>query len=794
MAHKKSLKCSRFIGSLILAMLLLAVVSGTVFGQGIEPLEIAETANVYADYGHSKASLEPEAGQSLLNFITERGKSAFLASHNIDQQMIHDYAVSANRIAAVGFNRNTATPGALAPGDSLIVDVSDDLQYLVTVDHLSFNHNTTTLSGRVAESYFGFFHMTSADGQTMAVLRIPEENRVYHITYSNSGLYHLYEFAIDEFEQFKSLPPLIPQEQPVLLPEELKRTELKASGDQQVMAGNPADPATIDVMVVYTPAARVWAGSTAAMNNIINQAMLRAQEANDNSNTGITLRLVHSAEVDFVESGNISWDLNYVTYDGNDEMDIVHTWRDQYGADLVALITEGNQGGISWLYKGPAWDAEQYGFSVSNVNKVGTTYLLIHEIGHNLGAHHHKKQSHQPGPNTDLNNYSAGWRFQVDSTWYSTVMSYSDGFFFRSGTPCAGMNSIEVGYFSTPLINYPGSSIALGHVADGDNARTLRETKHSIAAFRNGSTTYNLNVNSTNPASGVQISSSTGHGGTTSYTRSLGQDTSVTLTAPEYHGSGAARKRFENWSGAVSSTNLAINVTMSTNRTVTANYVDDPELNSNATLAALTVSPGSLSPAFAPATTAYNVAVGQDISSVNITATLADDNATLNIGGAAATSGVARAVNLGAAGTSTPVAIVVAAADGTTEKTYRVTVNRAGTTTSNIPKYIFYENSGGDLVRADYQQAESDLFKPNPDRSLVNAIRRALIRAFQDQNRRAIYVVDESGRVLDYARASRDGLTYSEAHSSADYWTDLQNPVKELIINPVTEEPEEREL
>ncbi len=222
-------------------------------------------------------------------------------------------------------------------------------------------------------------------------------------------------------------------------------------------------------------------------------------------------------------------------------------------------------------------------------------------------------------------------------------------------------------------------------------------------------------------------------------------------------------------------------------------FVRERQLDNRADLSSLTLNEGLLTPGFAPNVTTYTVEVDPDVSSVNITATLADENATLTIDGAAAASGVARAVNLGAAGTSTPVAIVVTAADGTTEKTYTVTVNRLGTTTIVIPKYIYYENAAGDLVRADFQQAENDLFKPDPDRRLINAIRDALIRrAFQ--NRKAIYVADEAGRVVDYARASSDGLTYIEAYNNSDYLVAPQNPVKELVINPLTGEHEEREL
>ena len=111
---------------------------------------------------------------------------------------------------------------------------------------------------------------------------------------------------------------------------------------------------------------------------------------------------------------------------------------------------------------------------------------MIHEIGHNLGAHHHKEQNYQPGPHTWLNSYSAGWRFEWNANWYNTLMSYSGGHFFDPPAPGAGITSIEIGYFSNPDLVVAGTDIKLGHPADGDNARTLRETKHRVAAFRDG--------------------------------------------------------------------------------------------------------------------------------------------------------------------------------------------------------------------------------------------------------------------------------------------------------------------
>jgi hypothetical protein len=88
--------------------------------------------------------------------------------------------------------------------------------------------------------------------------------------------------------------------------------------------------------------------------------------------------------------------------------------------------------------------------------------------------------------------------------------------------------------------------------------------------------TYTLTVNSSG-ASGVSISSSTGHGGTTNYARTVTSGTSVNLQAPQYVGSCASRTRFNGWTGSVTSSNQSITFTMDGNKTVTANYVADPE-------------------------------------------------------------------------------------------------------------------------------------------------------------------------------------------------------------------------
>jgi uncharacterized repeat protein (TIGR02543 family) len=89
-------------------------------------------------------------------------------------------------------------------------------------------------------------------------------------------------------------------------------------------------------------------------------------------------------------------------------------------------------------------------------------------------------------------------------------------------------------------------------------------------------TTYTLTVNSSG-ASGVVISSTTGHGGTTNYIKTITSGTSVTLTAPATSGSMV----FSGWSGAVTTTTASVTITMNASKTVTANYVPTYTLTVN---------------------------------------------------------------------------------------------------------------------------------------------------------------------------------------------------------------------
>jgi Cadherin-like beta sandwich domain len=103
-------------------------------------------------------------------------------------------------------------------------------------------------------------------------------------------------------------------------------------------------------------------------------------------------------------------------------------------------------------------------------------------------------------------------------------------------------------------------------------------------------------------------------------------------------------------------------------------------LSSDDNLGALTITPGSVSPAFASDRLTYTVDVATTVTSVTVTATKSDPDAVMS--GDLPNDGQAT-IQLGGPGTSRNVSITVTAPNGNS-KTYRVTIDRAASSNNNL--------------------------------------------------------------------------------------------------------------
>ena len=98
---------------------------------------------------------------------------------------------------------------------------------------------------------------------------------------------------------------------------------------------------------------------------------------------------------------------------------------------------------------------------------------------------------------------------------------------------------------------------------------------------------------------------------------------------------------------------------------------DEVVLSTNATLSSLTITPGTLNPAFDPDTYTYTATVPHATTSVTVTAIPNHMDATVTINGQTATT-----LDVSLAEGENTITVVVTAEDGTTQLTYTITVNR----------------------------------------------------------------------------------------------------------------------
>ncbi|MFO1499595.1 MAG: M12 family metallo-peptidase [Verrucomicrobiota bacterium] len=222
-------------------------------------------------------------------------------------------------------------------------------------------------------------------------------------------------------------------------------------------------PLELELMVVYTSTARATVG-TDGMELLIQVGVEEANLALRNSETGVQLRLVHTAEVNYPETGNLASDLWNLRSPQDGLLDEVLAWREQYQADLVCLVVEASD-----RYEGIALfpTGADSGFSVVERFHLTGFGLLGHEIGHNLGCDHDRESRTGGGAFP----YSYGHRLTVEGSTYRTLMCYAPGW--------------PIANFSNPNVLFRGVSTGLGddQPEPADNARTIRALAASVDAY-----------------------------------------------------------------------------------------------------------------------------------------------------------------------------------------------------------------------------------------------------------------------------------------------------------------------
>lgn len=229
-------------------------------------------------------------------------------------------------------------------------------------------------------------------------------------------------------------------------------------GIQRGSAGN-----TVDVLVVYSTAAKNVVGGTNGMQSKINLAITETNDAYELSGVTHRLNLVHTEEmIGYTEPSSFSQMLSDLRSKTDGDMDEAHDLRDQYGADCVAMICQNGQYcGIAYLMTNVSHNFEDDAFSVTNYSCATGYYSFGHELGHNMGC------AHDP-PNAGGAAYSYSYGFRTSNSQYRTILAYSPG--------------TRIKRFSSPTVVYNGWTMG---EADQDNARSLNTASDVIAGWRN---------------------------------------------------------------------------------------------------------------------------------------------------------------------------------------------------------------------------------------------------------------------------------------------------------------------
>ena len=230
------------------------------------------------------------------------------------------------------------------------------------------------------------------------------------------------------------------------------------------------DGQVIDIMVVYTEEMQQAVGGPAGAEALINSIIAQANVGYAQSQISHRLRLVRAAQVNYVESGSASTDLQRLQNVSDGYLDEVHQWRDEVKADLVTMLVDSMSSscGIAYLMSNVSLNFAPFAFSVVQWECGSTNYSLAHEAGHNLGAQHDIDNAHTSGA------FPYAYGYQAPDRAFRTIMSYN----CTSYCP-------RVNYWSNPDVTYEGQPT--GVADEADNRRTLNNSANTVANFRVGS-------------------------------------------------------------------------------------------------------------------------------------------------------------------------------------------------------------------------------------------------------------------------------------------------------------------
>ena len=355
-------------------------------------------------------------------------------------------------------------------GPSVLLDLFPDVDLNANIEIIEEHAGITTWRGRFPGNSGAYALISQKDGVFYGKIVGPDF-RTYQIIHKAGPVYVILEVdpSVNDLAQDDGVEPETAE-------------DVISEPDHNICHESYACASTsvnIDILIVYTPAAKALYGNATDIENAIATAVAEMNTVNANSDVNHTYTLVHVSEVNFTESGSSSADLSALRSSTDGVIDQVHSLRYTYQADLVSMITDNQYCGRGYVQSNTTYFSNTTGFNVAGANCMATNLTLAHECGHNMGLHHDyfvnsssTPCSHHHGyvnqEAIDGANSSQRWR---------TVMAYN--------TQCADTNiyCTRLPYWSNPDKNYNGDpmGIPIGDDQPSNSAFALNRSACLVA-------------------------------------------------------------------------------------------------------------------------------------------------------------------------------------------------------------------------------------------------------------------------------------------------------------------------